>query len=197
MKTLLAALLVCAAATPVCAQESPAPTRQMDDAEVPHLAAPPKDAGPRLLPTVPVTVAAPSSLDVPPPLVAPAPPIAAWSPDDKRSYKLVRNNGLIVAGASLLGVSWGSLAVTAGVYGIPDLAIPIAGPIWMASIVGAGDPFGGLITTLFVMDAVTQAAGITLIIVGSVTKHKAWNPPVTLVPIASRDLVGAGVSFRF
>jgi hypothetical protein len=172
----------------------------MDDAETPP--SPPSlpryDAMQRDQPTVPVTLPAPdAAVPVPPPMVARPLGVMPWSPDDPRNYKLVRNTGLMIAGIGIFGGMWSLSAVGSLAWG-PYLAIPIAGP-WVIASQLSGDrypPSAGM-AALFVLDGALQLAGATMLVVGAVTHHRKWNPPVAFAPVARRDYAGASLAFRF
>jgi hypothetical protein len=79
------------------------------------------------------------------------------------------------------------------------LAVPIAGPIIFASQVGGfgGNPIGAGATTLLILDSGLQLTGVALTIVGAVTHHRSWNPPVAFAQVVGRDCAGAALAFRF
>lgn len=118
---------------------------------------------------------------------------------DLSQYGYVRkrklNNGLIAAGASVFGATYltstfvGALATD--IEGTNDavwMFVPVVGPIgWAATDGGSG--FGNYILGV---DALAQAAGITLLTIGLVGQD-GWerkSPALLMLPTASHNQVG-------
>lgn len=50
---------------------------------------------------------------------------------------------------------------------------------------------------MLILDSAVQLGGVAMVIVGAVTRHREWNPPVVVAPMAVRDGAGVALAFRF
>jgi hypothetical protein len=87
-----------------------------------------------------------------------------------------RNLGLMAAGLGVFAGTYTINAATAYAFGEGKLAIPVAGPVvYMATL----DQHRGLdrgMTALLAMDAMVQAGGVVLAVVGAATRRPARLP---------------------
>jgi hypothetical protein len=147
----------------------------------------------------------------PPPAAPPvyyAPPPVWQAPAPSYHFELQPRWGLLSAGIVIFGVSWTSNAVAAYLADYGYLAIPIAGPIVVAkqyddrycntpnSCSAATVSGNRMVVGVLVFDALIQAGGAAMVLVGALTKQRVRvmdRPPrVAVLPTAQAG--GAGVA---
>ena len=201
--------------TVALAQESGATTESTLEVEAEVVIPPPPTAS-----TAPVVVVAPSPPAIPPQgpttFVQPAQTYSLAAPQMRVEHQM--NRGLAIGGGVLFGVSWavnvlgsglGTLVIFSGgssggitadqTFGASF--IPIAGPLLFAGVALERSSGNGLLAAIGVIDAVAQAAGLTMLIIGIVGEDVEVNvngqTALTVLPYASSEGTGLSVSGTF
>jgi hypothetical protein len=108
-----------------------------------------------------------------PPPPAPPPRVLAWNEGQAIPpgyHKAKTGTGLIIGGAATFGTAWIPSAVL-GSFGIPLLAVPVVGPIYLG-VAGIGKGGGGpFLSFAFILDGLQQALGIGMFIGGFASRR--------------------------
>ncbi len=144
-----------------------------------------------------------NSCAVPPPQPPQPLPGYYYQPQPRLVVREVEmpRTGLIIGGAVITGLMVLPIAIAAGVNADPRLLIPVVGPIWQGADLYRGPSNYGISNvgaTFLIIDALGQAAGLSMIIAGSVARKKVLiYDRVAILPVTSTNYAGLSVSFTF
>jgi hypothetical protein len=168
---------------PCCA---PAPGASQPGYPPPPPAYPPYPNYPRPYP--------PPNVYVPPPIYPPP-----YVPSVTYHEELRPRYGLMIGGLITFGASYFPAAVIGWVADQNTLAIPIAGPIVFSALhLNNHDPFERFATAFLVTDSLLQVAGVTMALVGGVTKHRVRvRDKFVIAPKVTGQQFGFAAAGRF
>ena len=173
------------------AQAQPAPPATSFETSVP--VSPP----PSLEPVAPAPVQ--------PPLYV-APPVGLPYPMDYQApvrYELRPRTGLAIAGGAVFGGVYLASTIVASFLDDKSLAVPIAGPFiemgMLAANSGSSGSSLGPVHLALLMNGLTQAAGVAMLIAGLATKQKVplYRPRFCVSPYTAQAGAGIVASGRF
>jgi hypothetical protein len=107
--------------------------------------------------------------------------------------------GLMIGGLIMFGATYFPTALAGWVAGQGTLAIPVVGPIVYASLHVNNSDFGGrFLTAVLVTDSLLQVAGVTMAIVGGVTKQRVRvRDRFVVAPLITGQQFGLAAAGRF